>query len=144
MNKKKIIMMISYIVLSALLVVYVESILKREDLKIYEKKKVEIEETFPVDVTLKVTQGKTVKEYSKILKSTDSVEDLLKKFRNSGYISYELLKYTYGIDIESVNDIKPENGYKWAILKDDNDVTLQMDKIYLEKNKIYELKIVKK
>ena len=144
MNKKKIIMIISYVFLSALLVIYVRSILKRDDLKIYEKKKIEVEESYSVDVTLKLINGKIINEFTKTLKNTDSVEELMKKIRSSGDISYELVKYTYGVDIESVNGIKPKDGFKWAILKDNEDITLKIDKLYLEKGKTYELKILEK
>jgi len=144
MNKKKIILILTYIFLSGLLVLYVRSILKRDDLKIYEKKKVEVEETYSVDVKLKLIDGKTSKEFTKSLKNTDSVEELMKKIRSSGDISYELIKYTYGVNIESVNGIKPKDGFKWAILKDNEDITLKIDKLNLEKGKTYELKILEK
>jgi len=71
MNKTKIIMIISYIFLSTLLVFYVKSILKRDDLKIYEKKKIEVEESYSVDVTLKLINGKIINEFTKTLKNTD-------------------------------------------------------------------------
>lgn len=144
MNKKKIILILTYIFLSGLLVLYVRSILKRDDLKIYEKKKVEVEETYSVDVKLKLIDGKTSKEFTKSLKNTDSVEELMKKIRSSGDISYELIKYTYGVDIESVNGIKPGDGSEWAIIKDGENITLRIDKVYLEEDKTYELKIIEK
>ena len=144
MSKKKIILIVSYIFLSTLLVVYVRSILKRDDLKIYEKKKIDIEETYSVNVTLKYLNGREIKEFNRTLKNTDSVEELMKKIRSSGDITYELIKYTYGVNIESVNKIKPDNGYEWAIIKNGENITLKMDKMYLEKDKVYELRIVKK
>ena len=144
MNKTKIIMIISYIFLSTILVFYVKSILKRDDLNIYEKKKIEVEESYSVDVTLKLINGKITKEFTKTLKNTDSVEELMKKIRSSGDISYEIVKYTYGVDIVSVNGIKPKDGFKWAILKDNEDITLKIDKLNLEKGKTYELKILEK
>jgi len=144
MNKAKIIMIISYIFLSASLVLYVKSILKRDDLKIYEKKKIEVEESYSVDVTLKLINGKITKEFTKTLKNTDSVEELMKKIRSSGDISYEIVKYTYGVDIVSVNGNVSKDGFKWAIIKDNEDITLNIDKVNLEKGKTYELKIIEK
>ncbi len=144
MSKKKIILIVSYIFLSTLLVVYVRSILKRDDLKIYEKKKIDIEETYSVNVTLKYLNGREIKEFNRTLKNTDSVEELMKKIRSSGDITYELIKYTYGVNIESVNKMKPDNSHEWAIIKDGENITLKMDKVYLEKDKVYELRIVKK
>jgi len=144
MNKTKIIMIISYIFLSTLLVFYVKSILKRDDLKIYEKKKIEVEESYSVDVTLKLINGKITKEFTKTLKNTDSVEELMKKIRSSGDISYEIVKYTYGVDIVSVNGNVSKDGFKWAIIKDNEDITLNIDKVNLEKGKTYELKIIEK
>ncbi|HPD74370.1 MAG TPA: hypothetical protein PLX95_03795 [bacterium] len=144
MNKTKIIMIISYIFLSTLLVFYVKSILKRDDLKIYEKKKIEVEESYSVDVTLKLINGKIINEFTKTLKNTDSVEELMKKIRSSGDISYEIVKYTYGVDIVSVNGNVSKDGFKWAIIKDNEDITLNIDKVNLEKGKTYELKIIEK
>ena len=144
MNKTKIIMIISYIFLSTILVFYVKSILKRDDLKIYEKKKIEVEESYSVDVTLKLINGKITKEFTKTLKNTDSVEELMKKIRSSGDISYEIVKYTYGVDIVSVNGNVSKDGFKWAIIKDNEDITLNIDKVNLEKGKTYELKIIEK
>jgi len=144
MNKTKIIMIISYIFLSTILVFYVKSILKRDDLNIYEKKKIEVEESYSVDVTLKLINGKITKEFTKTLKNTDSVEELMKKIRSSGDISYEIVKYTYGVDIVSVNGNVSKDGFKWAIIKDNEDITLNIDKVNLEKGKTYELKIIEK
>jgi len=144
MNKTKIIMIISYIFLSTILVFYVKSILKRDDLKIYEKKKIEVEESYSVDVTLKLINGKIINEFTKTLKNTDSVEELMKKIRSSGDISYEIVKYTYGVDIVSVNGNVSKDGFKWAIIKDNEDITLNIDKVNLEKGKTYELKIIEK
>jgi hypothetical protein len=144
MNKKKIIMIISYIFLSALLVFYVKSILERDDLEIYEEEEDDTEETYLVDVTLKLTDGKITKEFTKTLKNTDSVEELMKEIRGSGGFSYELIKYTYGVNIDSVNGIKPEDGYEWAVIKNGEIITLKIDKVFLEDDEIYELRMIKK
>jgi len=144
MNKKKIIMIISYIFLSALLVFYVKSILERDDLEIYEEEEDDTEETYLVDVTLKLTDGKITKEFTKTLKNTDSVEELMKEIRGSGGFSYELIKYTYGVNIDSVNGIKPEDGYEWAVIKNGENITLKIDKVFLEDDEIYELRMIKK
>ncbi len=144
MNKKKIIMIISYIFLSALLVFYVKSILERDDLEIYEEEEDDTEETYLVDVTLKLTDGKITKEFTKTLKNTDSVEELMKEIRGSGGFSYELIKYTYGVNIDSVNGIKPEDGYEWAVIKNGENITLKIDKIFLEDDETYELRMIKK
>ena len=144
MNKKKIIMIISYIFLSALLVFYVKSILERDDLEIYEEEEDDTEETYLVDVTLKLTDGKITKEFTKTLKNTDSVEELMKEIRGSGGFSYELIKYTYGVNIDSVNGIKPEDGYEWAVIKNGENITLKIDKVFLEDDETYELRMIKK
>ena len=144
MRKKKLILIISYILLSTLLVFYIRSILKRDDLKIYIEKEIKLEKTVRVNVTLKINIRGTISEYSHNFENIDTVEELLLKVRGSGEITYEVTKYTSGIKINSVNGITPSDNFEWAVFKNDENITGRIDKISLEDGQIYELKMIQK
>jgi hypothetical protein len=99
-------------------------------------------ETYPISVSLILSSGSKDIVYTKEMKSDDNVKKLLKEMREDGNLIYELNEYTYGTEIISINRVVPRNGYKWAILLNNKDITLNMEEIDLIKNGSYILKIV--
>jgi hypothetical protein len=144
MSKKKTILIIGYILLLGFLGLYVKSILKRDDLKIYTKKEIKIEKTYKVKVILKTYIKGETSEYVYEFENTDSVEELLIEVRASGDIMYEVTRYTSGVKINSVNGIISNENFEWAVFKNDNNITSKMDKILLEDGQTYELKMTQK
>jgi len=144
MSKKKKTLILSYILLAGILFFYVNSVLKRSDLKTYSKKEVKIKKTYPVTGILSVQDGVRVTEFTKELKNTDSIEELLRESRKDKEFTYEIIKYTYGAEISSVNGIEPKEGFKWAIIKNGEDITLGIGDAPLENNAVYELRLIKK
>ena len=144
MKKTKKIMIISYILILGILSLYVNSVLKKEDMETYEKEKSNSEKEYQTKVTLRYFNGSDISEFEIKLKNTDTVEDLLQELRSSKKIVYEITRYTYGIEISSVNRIPPTKGYKWAIVFNGEDITSNIGNINLVKNGIYELKMIPK
>ena len=144
MRKKKLVLIIGYILFSGLLVLYVRSILKRDDLKIYTKKEIKLEKTYKVNVTLRLNYKNKVTDFNHSFENTDSVEELLRETRQSGEVNYEVTKYTSDTKINSVNEIIPTNNFEWAVFKNNENITSKMDKVSLEDGQIYELKMIQK
>ncbi|HQK41491.1 MAG TPA: hypothetical protein PKV39_00620 [bacterium] len=144
MKKTKKIMIVSYILILGILSLYINSVLKKEDMETYEKEKSNSEKEYQTKVTLRYFNGSDISEFEIKLKNTDTVEDLLQELRSSKKITYEITRYTYGIEISSVNGTPPTKGYKWAILFNGNDITPNIGDINLVKNGIYELKMIPK
>lgn len=144
MRKKKLMLIISYILLSGFLIIYVNSILKRDDLKIYTKKEIKLEKTYKVNVTLRLNYKNKVTDFNHSFENTDSVEELLRETRQSEEINYEVTKYTSGIKINSIDGIAPSDNFEWAVFNNNENITSKMDKVSLEDGQIYELKMIQK
>ena len=142
MKKRKLTFIIAYTVLLLLTFLYVRSIINQERVQIYKEKKKETKETYPISVSLILSSGFKDIVYTKEMKSDDNVKKLLKEMREDDNLIYELNEYTYGTEIISVNGVVPRNGYKWAILLNNKDITLNMEEIDLIKNGSYILKII--
>lgn len=144
MTKKKKILIILYLVFITLSFFYIRDVLKEERVSVYQKEIKKFEEEYPVNVTFRYHDNNTVREFRETLKNTDTIEELLQLMRKKKILTYETNKYTYGTEIDSINDIKPASNYKWVVLSDGNDVTLEINSKRLENNKTYELKMVGK
>ncbi len=144
MTKTKKILIIGYIVFAILASLYVKGVLKKEDLSLMEDEKTNIEKVFEVTVTLRYFNGKKTTEYKKVMRNVDCVDDLLKEIREDDGLEFEKTLYTYGIEIESVDRIKPPENFKWAVLSENEDVTNKIEKVKLNKDDIFELKMIEK
>ena len=144
MTRTKKILIIGYVVFAVLASLYVKGVLKKEDLSLMEDEKTNVEKIFEVTVTLKYFDGKKTTEYKKVMENIDCVDDLLKEIREDDGLEFEKTLYTYGIEIESVNRMKPPENFKWVILSEDEDITNKIEKVKLNKNDTFELKMIEK
>jgi len=121
--------------------------LKKDNIEVYEEEDKSVEKKRSIKVTLKYFDGlenPSVSEFEANLDDTETVEDFLRKLRRSKKIVYEITRYTYGTEIDSVNGVKPKENYKWAIIFNGNDITSNIEKIKLVKKGVYELKMIPK
>jgi hypothetical protein len=144
MTKKKKILIILYLVFITFSFFYVKNVLKEESVGVYQREIKKVEEEYPVNVTFRYYDNNNVREFKETLKNTDTIDELLQLMRKKNILTYETNKYTYGTEIESINNIKPPINYKWVVFTDGNDVTIEIGSRRLEDNKIYELKMVEK
>ncbi len=144
MTKKKKILIILYLIFITFSFFYIKNVLKEESVGVYQKEIKNFEDEYEVSVTFRYYDNSNVREFKETLKNTDTIEELLQLMRKRNILTYETNKYTYGMEIESINGIKPANSYKWVIFTDGNDVTLEIGSKRLEDNKTYELKMVEK
>jgi len=144
MRKKKFITIAIYIFTLAFIFLYVNSVLKQERIEIYKEKKIELENSYPVDVTLIFINGSKQLTYKKTLDSNQNVGKFLKELRNDEGLIFELNEYTYGTEILSVNGVIPKEGYKWVILQGEKDITKNMNETTLVKDEVYTLKVVER
>jgi hypothetical protein len=133
--KKK--LSVIYAILLAALGLFIYFSLQRDYVEVEEKEsdKVGREERM-VDVVLNVEDGGT---YDLKMKNTDTILDLLEEVRDNTDFSFEKVAYTYGTEIDQVNKEHPPEGTKWAVFKDNENVTSEIGDIYLENDKNYEL-----
>jgi len=147
MSKSKKILIISYILILGISFFYVRSVLKKDNIEVYEEEDKSVEKKRSIKVTLKYFDGlenPSVSEFEANLDDTETVEDFLRKLRRSKKIVYEITRYTYGTEIDSVNGVKPKENYKWAVIFNGNDITSNIEKIKLVKKGVYELKMIPK
>jgi hypothetical protein len=142
-DKHKKFMYLIYVVFLLIGVIYVNNVLNRKDLKLTPKVvKQSIEQPKPISATLVVDDGKNVKTYKYNLKSKDSVNTLLEQARSSGNIYYEVIDYINDSDLR-VNDQPAPNGYKWKIVFNEQDVTIQRYSIQVVADGVYTLKLIR-
>jgi hypothetical protein len=131
-----------YIVILLLSFFYIKSVLKQSPLEEKQDKK-EIQQPYPVLVTLKVNNGIVTLTYTAQLKNTNSVRSLLEEIRDHNNFSFEITEYFHKIEIDTVNKIKTPDGYRWIVLSDGIDITNEIGNTYLKMDGIYELKLIK-
>ena len=142
MKKRKLIGIAIYITVLALTFFYIKSVLKEERVETHEEKQKEIEETYPISVSLNYVSGIKQEKYKKTMDSDETVKSLLEEVRQDGDVIYELEEYTYGSEILSVNGVIPKTGFKWVIIFNDMDITKEISDTKLIKDGEYTLKIV--
>lgn len=143
MRKKKIYLISGYIILSILTFFYIRNVLRTEEIKTFSKeKKEESLNEYEVNVTLKYYNGRKTTQYIRKITNTDSLLSLLQDVRNKEDLPIEFNEYTYGIEIISVENVEPNEGYKWALLNNGDDITLNIASLTLEKDTILELKML--
>jgi len=142
MSKTSKILTILYIVFAVSSFFYIKSVMKKEDVEEEAYSKESVEEFYKVNAVLNYPNGTDVKKFKEVMENTDTVMSFLEELRTHKALIFEKTDYTYGTDIESVNNIIPPEGYKWAILRDGEDVTNIIGKIRVQKDVELELKMV--
>lgn len=134
---------IGYLVLLFAGVFYVNSVLKRDDIKVDEEKKDKssIEEKI-VKVDVSVNNGKMVKTYQTKLKNIDTVYDAFDEIREDNGFFYEITAYLNGTKVDCINDNCATDGYKWVVLKDKKDITSEIKNTSLEDDTLIEITLV--
>jgi len=133
-----------YIFLFILGFFYVKGVLKEEALikKGIEKKVTD--NSFNVNVFLKLTLNSATQTFSAQLENTDSVSNLLNELRGHQNLLFEKTDYAHGTEIDSVKNISAPEGYRWAVFFNNEDITNKISSTYLTKDAIYELRVTKK
>ena len=143
-NKTKKGLIIGYIVLVAVSALYVRSVINSDEIKVQdEKKEKKSVESKPTKVYLTVTTGTTTKEYNTTLQNVDSVLDFLENLRRHDEFTYEKISYTYGTELENINNQKAPDGYDWRLFLNNEDITYKAADTNLVDETHYELKLVK-
>ena len=84
MSKSKKILIISYILILGISFFYVRSVLKKDNIEVYEEEDKSVEKKRSIKVTLKYFDGlenPSVSEFEANLDDTETVEDFLRKLR---------------------------------------------------------------
>lgn len=131
-----------YIAILILSFLYIKSVLRESPLDKKETKQ-EVQQPYTVNVSLRVNNGLNVSTYNTQLKNIDTVKDLFEEIRDHNNFSYEITEYFHKNEIDTVNKIKTPLGYKWIVEVDGEDITNEIGNVYLKKDGIYELKLVK-
>lgn len=121
---------------------YVRNVLKSENVRQKREEDVDIEEVYKIDITLNYYDGSSQKQLSEVMKNTDDIMNFLNELRQRKKIVFEKIEYTYGTEIESVNGVLPKEGYKWAIIEDGKDITLDIENIKVPKDGNLDLRII--
>lgn len=128
-----------YTILLLFSFLYVQSVLKEGDIRNYDDDVEKAVKEHPVNVTLVVED----KSYFVNLASGDTVLDLLEDLRGDDLFNYEVTGYTYGTELDTVNGIKPSEGYKWKLYKENEDITNTIGDVFLTDETTYTIKMVK-
>lgn len=73
--------------------------------------------------------------------SNDSLWDFIDKLKDMGELTYEQTEYVYGTKITEFNGIKSSDKMQWNIYANEKLINEDFDKIKLEENLIYTLKL---
>ncbi|HSX39081.1 MAG TPA: hypothetical protein VLI92_00625 [Candidatus Saccharimonadales bacterium] len=92
-----------------------------------------------IDVSLQIENGPT---YRIKLTNFDTVLDLLDEARQHNGFRYELVEYTDGTQIDSINGISSTAARKWRVFVGEKDVTSNMGDVVLENDKTYTIRSV--
>ncbi len=145
MSKKKIYLITSYIVLLFFSYLYVKNVLKTKEIDTFnEKEEKESTKEYDVNVTLNYFDGKKTMQYARKITNTDSIYSFLQDIRNKEDLPIEFNEYTYGIEIISVQNVASKTGYKWALLKEEQDITTIISSTSIDKDTTLELKMIEK
>jgi len=123
---------------------YVNLVLKNDVLNVMEqqttKKAVTIK---PVKVTLNVELPQITLTYNLNMKNTDSVLDFLNELRRTTNFRYQKTSYVDRNEIDYINGIYPQDGFKWRIYSNEKDLTQTFEDTHLENNTTYVIKLIK-
>lgn len=129
-----------YIVFLILSFFYVRSVLKGVPVSTAGTLEEENPEVKNITVSLTVKAPAYTKIYTQQSKSVDSASDLLLKIKeNNADFSFDRTAYSYGSEIDHVNNIKSTETMRWKMLDGDTDITLKMDDTNLMDGKNYML-----
>ena len=119
---------------------YVKSILKGVPVSTVDTLEEENPEVKSITVSLTVKAPTYTKTYNQQSKSADSASDLLLKIKeNNPDFTFDRTAYSYGSEVDHVNNIKSTETMKWKMLDGNTDITLKMDDTTLVDGKNYVL-----
>ncbi|KKS31568.1 MAG: hypothetical protein UV00_C0003G0086 [candidate division WWE3 bacterium GW2011_GWF1_42_14] len=117
---------------------YVKSVIKGIPVSVEDKIDEKSVEVKRVDVTLTVKTPTFTKTYKQESKTNKTVSDLLLQVReNNTDFTFDRTAYSYGSQLDHVNNIKATDTMSWKIFDGDNDITSKMDSIELVDGKSY-------
>ena len=133
-----------FLLLVFIVVLFVRSAIKSEDVDVGTRKEKKGFVVKPVKVKLNIIKSEsTIFEYSVELQNDDTVIDLLEYLRSHSGFTYEKIAYIYGTEIDNVNNFRSPEGFKWRILNNGADITFEIGNINLKDKSVYEIKLVK-
>lgn len=104
----------------------------------------EVFEVKPADVKFRVlSRGDSGYDFLFLetrMENTDTIYDLIERFREDGFITYERVDYKDGPVITTVNGITADEGEAWKIY-DDGDLVSDWTRRKLDDNNVYTLKL---
>ena len=140
--KTKKILILSYVAFLILGTLYVRSIVNKQSVDVGQKnKEKENTEQKEVNVKLVVQNGSLEQEYNYTGKSVDSIMDMFENLRSKQDFKYQVIEYTYGIELDNINGQKAGANQKWHLLDGEKDITHGIPDINLEDGKKYVLKL---
>ena len=129
-----------YVLFLILSFFYVKSILKGVPVSTVDTLEEENPEVKSIAVSLTVKAPTYTKTYTQQSKSADSTSDLLLKIKeNNPDFTFDRTAYSYGSEVDHVNNIKSTETMKWKMLDGNTDITLKMDDTTLVDGKNYVL-----
>ena len=144
MSKTSKILTALYIILITLSFFYIKSVMKKEDVEEESNTEKSMEDTFKLNAVLNYFDGRDTKQFKETMENTDTVMSFLEELRTHKTLIFEKTDYTYGTEIDSVNNVVPPKGYKWAILQNGEDITNIIGKVRVQKNAELDLKMIQK
>lgn len=144
MSKPKIIWISVYILLLVGSFFFVRSVLKDDQIDVSQKQPVEVVDTDEAKITINIyTNSKTITFSNIRFVGTDTVKSVLSYVRDKKDIPFETTYYTYGAEIDDVNNQRAPAGYKWRVFLDNKDVTNTIDDQKLDNYRVIDIKLVK-
>ncbi|KKS34080.1 hypothetical protein A2380_00805 [candidate division WWE3 bacterium RIFOXYB1_FULL_43_24] len=138
MNKLNKLLLPLYILFLIFSYFYVKSVIKGIPVSVEDKIDEKSVEVKRVDVTLTVKTPTFTKTYKQESKTNKTVSDLLLQVReNNTDFTFDRTAYSYGSQLDHVNNIKATDTMSWKIFDGDNDITSKMDSIELVDGKSY-------
>ena len=129
-----------YVLFLILSFFYVKAILKGVPVSTVDTLEEENPEVKSITVSLTVKAPTYTKTYTQQSKSADSTSDLLLKIKeNNSDFTFDRTAYSYGSEVDHVNNIKSTETMKWKMLDGNTDITLKMDDTTLVDGKNYVL-----
>lgn len=145
-NKHKILLVAKslYIIFLIWSVFYIRDILNTQTFSVIEESKekepaVKIKD---VNVKLVVNTHKNNYVYETKIRNVDSVMDLLKDLRKNQDFYFEYDNYHYGIEIINVLNNQAPPGKRWAVFKNEEDITRSINKTQIKEKGTYEIKLI--
>ncbi len=139
-NQKKT-LSIAYVFLLVFIFIFSYRALNTEFVKVVEKEgSPKVEKEQEAKVTAYIENNKT---YEVKLTESNTILDLLEELKKEEDLMFEKILYSYGIDIEHLNYVYPEEDETWAVFANGEDVTYELRDTYLEDHATYEFKITR-